>query len=158
MTNTVIVEQKVTKIIEVVTAGPQGIAGDGLSALIDDATPALGGELDAGAHTIGFTQQTATGSGATAIDWKLGNKLKFTFGAFSETFSFTSPTKPCNLLLVLVQDATGSRAATWPASIKWVGGVAPTLTSTAAGVDICSFYWDGVNYHGATSFAFSVPV
>lgn len=32
----------------------------------------------------------------------------------------------------------GSAAQTWPASVKWDGGVAPTLT--AAGLDILEFY------------------
>ena len=70
-----------------------------LADIVDDTTPQLGGELDAQAHSIGFTAQTATGDGATTIDWKLGNKFHFTHGAMNETFTFTAPSKPCNLLL-----------------------------------------------------------
>jgi tetrahydromethanopterin S-methyltransferase subunit G len=125
--------------------------------MVEDTTPELGGELDCGAHSIGFTQQTATGDGTTTIDWKLGNKFYFTFGAANETFTFTAPTNPCNLVLVLKQDGTGSRTATWPNTVKWPSGTAPTLTTTANAVDIVSFYWDGTNYHGVISLAFSVP-
>ena len=46
---------------------------------------------------------------------------------------------------MLIQDGTGSRLATWPGTVKWPAGTAPTLTTTAAGSDICSFYWDGTN-------------
>ena len=129
-----------------------------LANISEDASPELGGEMDCGAHSIGFTQQAATGDLTTTIDWKLGNKFKFTFGAATpEVFTFTAPTNPCNLMLILVQDGTGSRLATWPATVKWAGGVAPTLTTTGGGIDICSFYWDGTNYFGAASLAFAVP-
>jgi len=125
--------------------------------LSEDTTPELGGELACGAHSIGFTQQSGTGDGTTTIDWKLGNKYKHTFGAQNETFTFTAPSNPCNLLLVLIQDGTGSRTVTWPATVKWAGGAAPTLTTTAAGIDIVSFYYDGTNYFGVASLAFAVP-
>ncbi len=126
-----------------------------LSDMVDDTSPELGGELDCGANTIGFTQQTATGDGTTTIDWKLGNKFKFTFGAQNDTFTFTAPTNPCNILLMLVQDGTGSRTATWPATVKWPAGTAPTLTTAASSVDIVAFYYDGTNYFGVESLAFS---
>ena len=115
------------------------------------------GELDMGAHSVGFTQQTATGDGTTTIDWRLGNKFTFTFGAQADTFTFTAPTNPCNLILVLIQDATGSRTATFPNTVKWVGGTAPTLTTAANSIDICSFYYDGTNYFGVANNAFAVP-
>lgn len=124
--------------------------------LADDSTPVLGGELDAGANSIGFTEQSATGDGATTIDWKLGNKFKFTYGAFAtETFTFTAPTKPCNLLLMLIQDSVGSRTPVWPATVRWPGGTEPTWTATATtGTDIVSFYFDGTNYWGVGSLDF----
>lgn len=123
--------------------------------VVDDTTPELGGEMDCGAHSIGFTQQSATGDGTTTIDWKLGNKFKFTFGAQADTFTFTAPTNPCNILLMLVQDGTGSRLATWPATVKWPGGVAPTLTTAADSIDIIAFYYDGTDYYGVDSLDFS---
>ena len=127
-----------------------------LSNLVEDTTPQLGGELDAQANTIGFTLQTATGDGTTTIDWTNGNKFKFTFGAFNETFTFTAPSKPCSLTLVLVQDSVGSRTATWPGTVKWVGGTAPTLTTTATtGTDIVTFFFDGTNYYGGAGLDFS---
>lgn len=104
---------------------------------------------------IGFTQQSATGDGTTTVVWTSGNKFKFTFGAFNETFTFTAPSNPCNLVLMLIQDGTGSRTATWPATVKWVGASAPTLTATGGAVDVISFYYDGTNYYGVASLNFS---
>lgn len=42
-------------------------------------------------------------------------------------------------ILMLVQDATGSRTATWHADFKFPGGTTPTLTTAANAVDIFEF-------------------
>ena len=124
----------------------------------EDLSPELGGELDCGAHSIGFTKQAETGSvGDHTIDWKLGNKYEYTFSLAAETFIFTDPSKPCNLLLLIKQDAAqGSKTATFPASVQWAGGgTAPTLSTAINAVDIISFYFDGTNYYGTASLDFS---
>ena len=70
--------------------------------------------------------------------------------------AFTNPSKPSNLLLKIVQDATGSRTVTaWDTDIKWAGGTAPTLTTTANGIDIISCYFDGTSYYCVPSLAFA---
>jgi len=137
------------------TAAQGTTADSAMQDLVDDTTPTLGGELDCGANSVGFTAQTATGDGTTTIDWGVGNKFNFTFGAFNETFTFTAPTKPGNFLLKMIQDGVGSRTATWPATVKWPGGTAPTLTTAASSIDIVSFYFDGTNYYGQAGLAFS---
>lgn len=127
-----------------------------ISNLSEDTTPSLGGELDCGANSIGGTVQTATGDGTTTIDWGAGNMFNFKFGAFNETFTFTAPTKPGTFILKLVQDGTGSRTATFPATVKWIDGTAPTLTTTATtGTDILTFYYDGTNYFAVEAINFS---
>jgi len=139
-------------------------AGDGevdvtiTSEVKNDTTPELSGELDAGAHSIGFTQQTVTYNGTTTtVDWKLGNKASMTFGAGNiGTFAFTNPTNPCNLLLKIIQDSEGSRVVTaWDSDIKWSSGSAPTLSTGANAVDIIAFYFDGSSYYGTASLNFS---
>jgi len=51
----------------------------------------------------------------------------------------------------LTQDATGSRTVTWFSTIKWVGGVTPTLTTTANKTDVFGFICtSGGNYDGFT--------
>lgn len=123
--------------------------------LSEDTTPELGGELDCGTNSVGFTLQTTTGNGTTTIDWKLGNKFKFTFGAQNETFTFTAPSNPCSLTLILVQDSVGSRTITFPATVKWAGGTAPTLSTAANAVDIVSMVWDGTSYYASGALDFS---
>ena len=124
--------------------------------LEEDTDPDLGGELDAGAHSIGFTQQTITYDVTeTIVDWKLSNKATVTLTGNVGTFSFTNPTNPCNLLVKIVQDGTGSRVITaWDTDIEWAGGTIPTLTTAANSVDICTFYFDGTKYYGMAGLDF----
>lgn len=63
----------------------------------------------------------------------------FTFPAASAGEQFT---------LLLTQDATGSRVPTWPASVRWAGGTAPLLTTTAAKTDVLTFLSDGTYWLG----------
>ena len=52
-----------------------------------------------------------------------------------------------SFIMFLKQDATGSRTVTW-STVKWAGGTAPTITSTASRQDILSFFADGTNWYG----------
>jgi hypothetical protein len=100
--------------------------------------------------TASFNGEIDDGNSSTAdtIDFGAGNNHKSTMTGAC-TYTFTAPAGPASLVLKLVQDATGSRVATWPATVKWSGGTAPTLTTTANAIDIVTFYFDGTNYYGA---------
>ena len=54
-----------------------------------------------------------------------------------------------SFIMFLRQDATGSRTVTW-STVKWPGGTAPTITSTASKQDIYSFFSDGSSWYGVT--------
>ena len=47
-----------------------------------------------------------------------------------------------SLQLVIKQPISGSGLITWPASVKWAGGTAPTLSVGSSKVDIVSFLYD----------------
>jgi hypothetical protein len=71
--------------------------------------------------------------------------------------TFTMPTNVAgkSFILIAVQDGTGSRTATFT-SVKWAGGTAPTLTTTATtGRDIFAFVADGTNWYGTVAQAFA---
>jgi hypothetical protein len=55
--------------------------------------------------------------------------------------SFTNPQPGGKYTFVLEQDGTGSRTVTWPTNVKWRGGSAPTLTTTASGIDVVSMLY-----------------
>lgn len=58
-------------------------------------------------------------------------------------------------VIIIKQDATGSRTVTWNSAYKWPTGTAPTLSTTANAVDILSFVCDGTNMYGVVSNDFS---
>lgn len=111
------------------------------------------GELDMDANTVGFTLQTGTGSdGTTTIDWRLGNKYKFTHDNQAETFTFTAPTNPCSLTLEILEDGNGAHDITWPGSVTWLGAE-PTWTDGGANKTIVVVFW----YNGTTYWGQGTP-
>lgn len=64
-------------------------------------------------------------------------------------FTFPTAVAGKSFMLALLQDATGSRTATWPGTVKWPGGSVPALTTTVAKTDVFTFVClDGVNWLG----------
>ena len=95
-------------------------------------------------------------SGSTdTIDLTDGNVHNVTLTA-NCTFTFSNPPASGtsgSFTLFLNQDGTGSRTATWPSEVKWAGGTAPTLTTTASRTDILVFTTidAGTIWYGAVS-------
>lgn len=124
-------------------------------------TPSFAGatftaDVNMGNNNVYFTENDAGNSGTSiTINWLNSNKQKVTLTG-NCTFTFTAPNGPCNLILQVRQDGTGSRTATWPATVKWPSGSAPTLTTTASRMDLIGFYYDGTNYYGGSSLNFTV--
>jgi hypothetical protein len=87
------------------------------------------------------TSTSANSGTAYTIDLENGNVFEITLTG-NCTFTFSNPPatgKGGAFTLILKQDGTGSRTATWPAAVKWAGGTAPTLTTTASKTDILTF-------------------
>ena len=83
---------------------------------------------------------------AITINWLQGQDQQVLLTA-TTTFTFTAPLGVSTRLLRLIQDGAGSHTVTWPASVKWPGGTAPTLTTAAGGTDIVSCFYNGsANY------------
>jgi hypothetical protein len=71
------------------------------------------------------------------------------------TFTMPTATAGKSFILILTQDATGSRTAVFT-SVKWASGSAPTLTTTATtGVDIITFVANGTSWFGTYAQAFA---
>ena len=87
---------------------------------------------------------------AQTIDWNNGNKQKITLGN-NITFTFTNPQGIGDFRIVLVQDATGGRTLTWPASCKFIGGSTPILSTSPNAIDIANVFYDGTTYYVALS-------
>jgi len=102
-------------------------------------------------------QTNATATGAVALNLADGNVNSITLTG-NTTLSFNNPASSglaSNLTIIIAQDATGSRTVTWPASVKWAGGTAPTITTTASAVDILTLFTvdGGTTWYGFLSGA-----
>ena len=71
------------------------------------------------------------------------------------TFTMPTATSGTSFIVRLIQDATGSRTATFT-GVKWPGGTVPTITTTAStGVDIISFVCIASVWYGNAAQAFA---
>jgi len=73
------------------------------------------------------------------IDYTAGGVVSMTLAVATTTLSFTNPPatgKAGNLTLYITQDSTGTRLITWPVSVKWPGGTAPTLSTAVGAIDV----------------------
>ncbi|QQS20428.1 hypothetical protein IPL85_02540 [Candidatus Saccharibacteria bacterium] len=86
------------------------------------------------------TVSTQTSTASTTLNLSNGNVFNVTLAVATTTFTFSGATagRACSFAVYLKQDASGNRAVTWPASVKWSGG-APTLTTSANAIDIVVF-------------------
>jgi len=97
-------------------------------------------QVSYGVYNIGNSSTAAT------ANWNNGMIQKVTMTG-NCTFTLSNPVTGTTYVLKCIQDATGSRTYTWPATVIWPGGSAPT-GSGASKVDVITLFWDGTNYFG----------
>lgn len=108
--------------------------------------------IEAGTFTNGYTEETVTANTGTAYTISLANgSVQILTLTGNCTFTFPTATAGQSFILLLKQDGTGSRTVTWPAAVKWPGGTAPTITSTASKLDKYIFTSDGTNWYGSNA-------
>ena len=94
----------------------------------------------------------AISSGTLTLNIENGNVFRVSLTAAITTLTISNPSgtgNACSFTLIFDADGT-ARAVTWPAAVKWPGGTAPTLTSTASRSDMFVFY---TNNAGTTWYA-----
>lgn len=117
---------------------------------IGNTTPADKLVIDGNLRLTEYTETAYVANSGTAITLALTNGTVQVI-TLTGTATITMPTAVAgkSFVLYLKQDATGSRTVTWT-TVKWPGGTAPTITSTASKQDIFSFFSDGTSWFGAT--------
>lgn len=101
-------------------------------------------------HTTAiYGDLTAASDGATiTFDVSDSNIQTVTLGG-NRTLAISNAAVGQCFMLRLLQDGTGSRTVTWFTTIKWAGGAAPTLTTTANKADMLGFVVTSAgNYDG----------
>ena len=97
-----------------------------------------------------YTETAYTANTSTAITVSLSNGTVQIL-TLTGNCTLTMPTAAAgkSFIIILRQDATGSRTITW-STVNWAGGTAPTITATASKQDIYSFFSDGTSWYGVT--------
>ena len=102
--------------------------------------PTINGSV--GAYTADSDAATIT------FDMAASNVHAVTLGG-NRTLAVSNVSVGQCFILRLLQDGTGSRTVTWFTTIKWAGGSAPTLTTTASKADAFGFICTSAgNYDG----------
>jgi hypothetical protein len=107
--------------------------------LLQDSYPTIddSGNMDlAGNELRDYSHQmvVADTGAAYEIDWSAATVFELTLTA-NVTFTFANLGAGRAVTLILIQDGTGGRTATWPA-VSWANGTAPRLSPTAAAVNV----------------------
>lgn len=125
-------------------SGDLNLQNNGTTAL------ALSGGKVVNPSVTNYTETVYTANSSTAITLALTNGT-FQIITLTANATITMPTAAAgkSFLLVLRQDATGSRSVTWT-TVNWAGATAPTITGTASKQDIYSFFSDGTSWYGVT--------
>jgi hypothetical protein len=99
---------------------------------------------------------TLTDGGTVSVDWNNANVQSVVLGG-NRTLTFANGQDGGQYSLILKQDGTGGRTVTWPATVKWPGGTAPTLTATANAIDVVGLVFDGTSYLGSSALNEASP-
>lgn len=135
---------------------PLQIVGNvGIGTTIASSTPYALNINNVATFNSQFSYASNIGIGTTTINWNNGNYQNIGIGTNGTNtyIIFTHPSGlgagVAKLQLRILQDGTGSRdlplSGSWPATIKWSGGIQPTLTPTAAKADSINCTWNGTS-------------
>lgn len=112
-------------------------------------------------QTNAFTKQQyfalTTLTDASSISWDVGSNqaAKVTLGGNRTLSNPTNAQAGATYNLIVIQDGTGSRTLAYGANYKWPGGIAPTLSTAAAAIDVLSFLYDGTSMLGVAQRSFA---
>lgn len=103
-----------------------------------------------GKTTVAQTVQTVTSytpdaAGTATLTVNLGNIHKITMPEGNITIAISGEATGQCFIIEITQDAVGSRTVTWFTTIRWAGGSAPTLTTTASKRDVFGFRVTGTD-------------
>lgn len=85
------------------------------------------------------TSYTPAGGATATLNLTTGNIHSITMPAGNITIAISNEAAGQCFLIEITQDGGGSRTVTWFTTIRWAGGSAPTLTTTASKRDVFGF-------------------
>ena len=91
-------------------------------------------------QSIGEVADQGVRNGTITLDFGSANNFEFTLDGTSTLGAPTNASGGQCGAITVRQDSTGSRTLAYNAVFNFAGGTAPTLTTTASGIDVISFY------------------
>ena len=150
-TPTAVIPDGTTKTLQIYRVENTILADDATQtgALLADGTVLASGAFDwddnvlakAEIRDYAETHNTSTPASSVTLDLTTGNVFELEMDQ-DTTLVFSNPPasgKAGSFTLILKQDSSGGWDATFPASVDWESGTAPTLSNAADQVDILSF-------------------
>lgn len=97
-----------------------------------------------------YVETTYTANTSTALTVSLSNgTIQILTLTANATITMPTAVAGKSFVIILRQDATGSRSVTWT-TVNWPSATAPTITGTASKQDIFSFFSNGTSWYGTT--------
>lgn len=100
-------------------------------------------------------EQAITCADSVTIDWSLGATARMTFDRDTVALTFSGGANGKVFRLLLKQSSGGSDTITWSTTIKWRGGVAPTLSTAGNAIDILTFVYINGGWYGDAALNFA---
>lgn len=91
-------------------------------------------------QSIGTVGNQGVRNGTITLDFASANNFEFVLDGTSTLGAPTNASGGQCGAITIRQDSTGSRTMAYNSVFNFAGGTAPTLTTTASGVDVISFY------------------
>jgi hypothetical protein len=103
-------------------------------------------------ETLTFKPEHDNGSQAAGwtLNWNNGQKQRVTLTG-NGAISITDPPGAGHFTLRIIQDATGLRQPSWPASVKWPNGVTQLPSLLGSSIAVVEMYFDGTDYYATMS-------
>jgi hypothetical protein len=111
----------------------------GLNGKLSTTGGIVSGFLNVSSQSIGAVSSVIT-SGVINLNFGSANNFDITLGGNSTLASPTTPSGGQCGAITIRQDNVGTRLLTYSGIWDFAGGTAPTLTTTASGVDVLSYY------------------
>jgi hypothetical protein len=111
-----------------------------LSGKYDIAGGPITGVVTVQSQSIGEVDNVALTSGVIVLDFSGSNNFELVLGGNSTLAAPTLPSGGQTGVVTIRQDDVGSRTLAYSGGWQFAGGSAPTLTTTASGVDLLTYF------------------
>ncbi len=135
--------------LALVNADISGSAAIAATKISGTAATLAGPNIFTGANVQTINTYTPGAGGTATLDLSKGGFHFITMPAGNITIALSNPTTGQPFLIRILQDSGGSRTVTWFSTIRWAGGSAPTLTTTASKADEFGFITTGTGTYDA---------